>query len=77
MIENIDVHDLPEEQIKIIQDIADQIRNSVRKLKPTVAKSEDQIRRKILTPHKSDVIGRFSRRDIYDDDYFSHRIPGY
>lgn len=77
MIDKIDVHDLPEEQAKVVREITEQIRSNVNKMKDNVRKKEDAIHNSILTPVKSDVIGRFSRKDIYDDEYFSRRVSGH
>ncbi|MHB1688590.1 MAG: hypothetical protein ACYCVH_14650 [Ignavibacteriaceae bacterium] len=77
MIEKVDVHDLPEEHAKVIQRIADRMRENMKNLKTKVSLNEEKTQKSILTPHQSDVIGQFSRKDIYDEEFFSHRVPGH
>ena len=77
MIDFIDVHDLPEEHAKIIQHIAERMRSNLLKIKDKTQNTEETIKLNILTPYPSDVIERFSRGDIYDDEYFTRRISGH
>ncbi|MEW6380046.1 MAG: hypothetical protein AB1611_10640 [bacterium] len=69
MVDSIDVHDLPEEEVKFIQEFTEFIRQKVRSNK--VQKGEEGIEEEIteekaLTAHSSNVIGKLTRREIYD-----------
>lgn len=65
MINNIDVHDLPEKEVRVIQEFVEFIREKVRGNKAKKAKRE-VIEEDTLTAHHSNVIGKITRREIYD-----------
>jgi hypothetical protein len=62
MTANIDVHDLPEEDVKLIQGFVEFLRE---KAKTNEYKKEEGEEVK-FTAHPSDVIGKLTREEIYD-----------
>jgi hypothetical protein len=65
MIDNIDVHDLPENEVRVIQEFVEFIREKERRNKEKKAEGE-VIEEDTLTSHPSNVIGKITRREIYD-----------
>jgi len=60
----IDVHDLPEEEARLVQDFVEFLREKARRKKPEAeGKEAEEV---VFTAHPSDVIGDLTRREIYD-----------
>jgi hypothetical protein len=59
----IDVHDLPEEVAKLIQQLVECLRQRAGR-KPMA--EEKEVGEVVFTAHPSDVIGDLTRREIYD-----------
>ena len=59
----IDVRDLPEEDIRVIRQLADLLK---RKARAGRKKAKGKVRTVVLGAHRSDVIGGITRGDIYD-----------
>jgi hypothetical protein len=64
MADTIDVHDLPEEDVKFIQELVELLREKARVRKAKMEGKE--LGETAFTTHPSDVIGKLTRREIYD-----------
>jgi hypothetical protein len=60
----IDVHDLPEKDVKVLQRLVELFRK--RRLKEASGREETSGNDIELGTHPSDVIGSLTRREIYD-----------
>jgi len=58
----IDVHDLPEEEVRIIRELVECLRAKAKKRTGV----EEERQEVVFTAHPSDVIGDLTRREIYD-----------
>ena len=59
----IDVHDLPEEDVKLIQDFVEFLREKEKTREVKKEEWEDEV---TFNAHPSDVIGKLTREEIYD-----------
>ena len=63
MTDTIDLHDLPEEEVKLVQEFVEFLK---RRMKMRKAGGEEKVEEISFTAHPSDVIGKLTRREIYD-----------
>lgn len=64
MADTIDVHDLSDDEVKFIQEFVEFLREKMKMKKIKAEKKEaEEI---TFATHRSDVIGKLTRREIYD-----------
>lgn len=66
MIEEIDVRDLPEEQVKLIHEFVKFLKRQVSKQKLSKTAVKETAQNVVFATHQSNVIGRLTSEEIYD-----------